>query len=101
MSLAKHVFRGSVLIAATLSLQSCTVGPDYQRPAVAVPSGFKERPDWKPASPDQQPISANWWEIFGDPLLNQLEQQIPANPSLAQAEAQFRQSKALAENARA
>lgn len=89
------------MIAATLLLQACTVGPDYRRPSIAVPDKFKEQPDWKLARPDDRPIASDWWEAFGDPQLNQLEQQITANPSLEQAEAQFRQSTALVENARA
>ena len=30
-------------------LSACTVGPDYQRPAAAVPASYKELAGWKPA----------------------------------------------------
>ena len=37
-----------------------------------------------------------WWTVFGDPLLNALEEQVVvSNQSLAQAEAQYRQAQAL------
>ncbi|QSA96129.1 efflux transporter outer membrane subunit [Methylococcus sp. EFPC2] len=99
---SKRTLTGGALFAATLLLQACAVGPDYQRPALNVPEKFRELPpDWKVARADEQPIAGNWWEIYGDPLLNELERQIPANLSLAQAEAQFRQSSALVENTRA
>lgn len=88
------------ILATTLFLPACTVGPDYQRPLVNVPVEFKEHTGWKTAAPNDQAIPANWWEAFGDPQLNQLEQQVPNNYSLAQAEAQFRQASALVENAR-
>jgi NodT family efflux transporter outer membrane factor (OMF) lipoprotein len=100
MRLRRPITPGGALIAAALLLQACTVGPDYRRPALAVPVQFKEQPDWKLASPDAPPIAADWWAIFGDPQLNALERQIPGNLSLAEAEAQFRQSTALVENAR-
>lgn len=96
----KNPARGAV-IAAALSLPACMVGPDYQRPALPLPASFKEQPGWKIVREDQRPVASNWWEAFGDPLLNQLERQIAANPSLAQAEAQYRQSLAMASNTRA
>lgn len=86
---------------ALLLLPGCTVGPDYQRPELAIPAKFKESPDWKLVDASRKPLTSRWWESFGDPLLNQLEAQIGGNFSLAQAEAQYRQSAALVENARA
>ena len=43
-----------------------------------------------------------WWKVFNDPLLNSLEEQVSvSNQSLAQAEAQYRQARALVQGARA
>jgi NodT family efflux transporter outer membrane factor (OMF) lipoprotein len=93
------LFTGSILASACL-LQSCAVGPDYQRPEVSLPKAFKEDAEWKLAKPGQA-LPNRWWEAFGDAELNALEQQVGANFSLTQAEAQFRQASASAENAQA
>ncbi len=83
-------------------LGACAVGPDYVRPTVAVPAAYKEMGDWKPAQPRDREPRGQWWTIFGDPLLNGLEERLDiSNQNLAQAEAQFRQARALVESARA
>ncbi len=73
-----------------------TVGPKYQRPAAAVPPAYKEVGDWKPAQPNDQYLSGNWWEIFQDPQLNALELQVNiSNQNLKAAEAQYTQARAI------
>lgn len=83
----------------SLLLAGCAVGPKYQRPAAPATPAYKEIPGgegWKTATPNEGSLRANWWEIFGDPQLNQLETLVPAaNQTLKQAEAQFRQARAL------
>jgi NodT family efflux transporter outer membrane factor (OMF) lipoprotein len=87
--------------AAALLLSACAVGPDYVRPATVAPAAFKEMKDWKTATPQDQELHGTWWEIFQDPQLNALVEQVNiSNQNLAQAEAQFRQAKALVESAR-
>ncbi|HEY6008932.1 MAG TPA: efflux transporter outer membrane subunit [Geobacteraceae bacterium] len=88
--------------AATLALAACTVGPDYVRPTVEVPPVFKEMSSWKVAQPRDHVSRGKWWEIFNDPQLNILEEQVNvSNQNLAVAEAQFRQAQALVQVARA
>ena len=91
------------LLAAILLLTACTVGPDYvRRPTVDAPVAFKEAGDWKIGEPRDQEIKGQWWEIFNDPLLDSLEQQVSiSNQNLAQVEAQFRQARALVQSTRA
>ncbi len=91
----------AVAAVASLALVGCTIGPKYQRPTAPAAPTYKEVPggdQWKVATPGGSPaLRANWWEIFGDPQLNQLESRVPgANQSLKQAEAQYRQARALA-----
>ncbi|HYL05737.1 MAG TPA: efflux transporter outer membrane subunit [Thermoanaerobaculia bacterium] len=89
-------------LAAILS--GCMVGPGYQRPPAAAPAAFKEPPppNWKPATPHDELPRGKWWEVFGDPQLNALEEQVAvSNQSIAQAEAQFRAARAAAALARA
>ncbi|MGZ5600165.1 MAG: efflux transporter outer membrane subunit [Methylobacter sp.] len=85
-----------------LMLTACTVGPDYQRPESFAPLDFKELKGWKQAQPGDHKLSSKWWEIFNDTYLNALEDQVNiANQSIAQAEAQFRQSQSLVQAAAA
>lgn len=92
-----------IVLALPLALLSaCAVGPDYVRPEVDVPAAFKEAAGWKMAEPRDQEIRGKWWEIYNDPLLNSLEEQVNiSNQNLAQAEARYRQAGALVQSARA
>jgi NodT family efflux transporter outer membrane factor (OMF) lipoprotein len=80
-----------------LLLTGCVVGPKYRRPAVEVPQTYKEEPgNWKAAQPNEQSLGGNWWEIFQDPQLNALEQQVNvSNQNLKVAQAQYTQARAL------
>ena len=90
------------LALPALLLSACAVGPDYVRPEVETPAAFKEADGWKTAQPRDQEIRGKWWEIYHDPLLNSLEEQVSiSNQNLAQAEARFRQARALVQSARA
>ena len=75
----------------------CAVGPRYSRPSAPVPPAYKEEPPgWKTAQPNDQIGRGKWWEIFGDPQLNSLEEQVNvSNQSLKAALAQFEQARAL------
>ncbi len=82
-----------------LFLAGCSVGPKYTRPAAPAPPTYKELAGtdlWKVAAPNDGPIKGNWWELFGDPQLNKLEEKVNvSNQSVKQAEAQFRAARAL------
>ncbi|MDW5265853.1 MULTISPECIES: efflux transporter outer membrane subunit [Acidobacteriaceae] len=91
---------------AALLLSGCMVGPKYTKPNVplapnykestAATSNFKEDADWHPAQPADTVLRGDWWTIFNDPQLNQLEPKVAAeNQSLKAAEARFRQARAL------
>jgi NodT family efflux transporter outer membrane factor (OMF) lipoprotein len=57
---------------------------------------------WKMATPSDGLLKGKWWEIFGDPQLNRLEELINVdNQTVKQAEAQFRQARALVASAHA
>jgi NodT family efflux transporter outer membrane factor (OMF) lipoprotein len=90
------------LLVAAAMLAACTVGPDYVRPDVETPAAYKEMGNWKPAQPRDHEQRGKWWEIYNDPLLNSLEDQVSvSNQNLAKAEAQYRQALALVQSARA
>jgi NodT family efflux transporter outer membrane factor (OMF) lipoprotein len=90
----------AALVLAVLG--ACKSGPDYVRPPVGTPAGYKEIDGWKTAQPRDDEIRGKWWEMFGDPLLSSLLERIEVtNQTLIQAEASFRQSRALVQVARA
>lgn len=99
--------RAIVLVSGCLLLGACAVGPDYKKPAVSVPAAYKENAhqkpaDWEPAQPADALKRGAWWELFGDPALNDLAKLVSvSNQSLAQAEAQYRQARATVSLARA
>jgi NodT family efflux transporter outer membrane factor (OMF) lipoprotein len=86
----------------TLAITACTVGPKYQRPEVQVPATYKELSGWKVAQPSDGAPRGPWWEIFQDPQLNALAEQINvSNQNIAVAEAQLRGARAAINVARA
>ncbi len=81
---------------------ACAVGPDYVRPKAAVPTAFKEVEGWKVAEPSEHRIPEKWWEVFNDPQLSGLQEQVNiSNQNIAVAEAQYRQAEALVQASRA
>ena len=95
------LFSASALLCALLS--GCMVGPKYTRPAAPLapefkettPESFKEMSGWKVAQPNDQLMRGKWWELFNDPQLNALQEQVdPANQTLKAAEANFRAARA-------
>src|SRR3979490_804732 len=103
LAVVRFVVTGIIALLLGLLLAGCTVGPKYIKPNVPTtpaykeeaPSSFKESDQWQPARPGDQISRGNWWEIFGDPELNKLEEQIPgSNQTLKVAEARFRAARA-------
>jgi len=88
----------SFLVVTMTLLEGCTVGPKYAKPSVpAAPTDtFKELDGWKTAQPSDQTARGKWWEIFGDPQLNALEEEVSvSNQNLKAAEARFSEARAL------
>ncbi len=88
----------AIAIALTV-LSSCTIGPNYTRPALVVPASYKEMAGWKVAQPKEAAVKGAWWEAFSDPRLNELEKQVNiSNQNVIAAEAQYRQARALVQS---
>src|SRR5712664_181754 len=86
----------TICLASMPLLTGCAVGPKYVRPPVATPPAYKEAGNWKTAQPNELSLRGNWWEIFQDPQLNALEEQVTvSNQNLKAAEAQYTQARAL------
>lgn len=87
-----------------LLLSGCMVGPKYVKPSVPLAPAFKEQPPqsfkevdgWKPAQPDDQTLRGNWWQMFGDPQLNALEEELTvSNQNLKVDAARLREARAM------
>jgi NodT family efflux transporter outer membrane factor (OMF) lipoprotein len=76
----------------------CKVGPDFTPPKPALPAGWTGAPGApQPSAVTTQPAELRqWWQQFGDPVLTSLiEEALRANLSLASAQANLRQARAL------
>jgi len=97
------------LLLATTGLSSnlfagLAVGTDYKRPATPVSTNFAdaELGTWKEAAPADAIARGNWWTVFEDPVLDDLEREAAVNnQELKAAVARVTQARALARNAKA
>ncbi|WP_375782391.1 efflux transporter outer membrane subunit [Croceicoccus naphthovorans] len=88
--------RKAVLVLALSALSACTVGPDYERPAVSGEVGAWSLPDVETGT-----LAAEPWREMDDPVLTALiEQALAANLDIAIAEARLRQARAGLDAAR-
>jgi multidrug efflux system outer membrane protein len=63
--------RAFALLAVGLLLAGCMVGPNYQRPAIDAPGAYRADSQSSIASAESLG-NEKWWEIFQDPVLQQL-----------------------------
>ena len=91
---------GTTLLAlAALSLLTgCMVGPKYVKPVAPTfqaPDAYKEAdPNWQPATPADTAIRGDWWALFNNPELNDLESKIDIqNQTLKVYEARLREAR--------
>jgi len=100
---------GSALLASLLILTGCSLAPTYTKPDVSAPPAFKEAQlnatdngTWKLAQPSEELPRGQWWTVFGDATLNDLEQQAQdANQNLKASAARVKEARALNQAARA
>ncbi len=96
----------AVLMAAAL-LSACSLAPDYEPPtAPAAAPVFKEQltqndGNWQLAQPSDAAPRGAWWEVFGDPALNDLQARLStASQDLRAAVARYEQVRAQAGQSR-
>jgi NodT family efflux transporter outer membrane factor (OMF) lipoprotein len=95
-------YRLPTLLALSLALSACAIGPDYQRPQLQTPAQFKQIEGWTQAKPGDVLERGSWWQLYGDAELNALVERLNiSNQNLAASEAQYRQARALVRGARA
>jgi NodT family efflux transporter outer membrane factor (OMF) lipoprotein len=81
-------FPAALALSFLILLSGCRVGPPYRAPAppaVTAPNykestvNFQDADGWKVASPQDAMLRGNWWEVFNEPELNTLEDQLNIN----------------------
>jgi NodT family efflux transporter outer membrane factor (OMF) lipoprotein len=100
----RGIDKGLLAASVCLLLAGCTVGPNYKRPDAPVPPAYKENngtqstvppPNppggtWKTAQPADNVLRGKWWELYGDPQLNSLEDKVAvSNQTLKAAVEQY------------
>ena len=96
----------SSLVAASIALSACKVGPNYHKPDAPVPVAYKELPAgaavWKPSTPQDGKDRGIWWSIYSDPELDELEREVKvSNQNVKEFEAEYRDAVALLHESRA
>jgi NodT family efflux transporter outer membrane factor (OMF) lipoprotein len=102
---------GAAVLCTVLS--GCNVGPKYVPPATTAPPAYKESPatyketgdnpsgQWTVAQPQDAVLRGKWWEIYNEPDLNALEEQLNVdNQNIRQSFENFMEARALVREAR-
>lgn len=80
------------------------VGPNYARPTTPAPSAYRDAensPAWATAAPADALPRGEWWKLFADPTLDDLESRaLAGNQDLRAAAARVEQARAVAGAAR-
>ena len=95
----------------------CHIAPAYHPPVIQPPPAFKEAPPanppagtnqsqdnaiWRPAQPADAKIRGDWWNVFNDPELDDLEKQLVINnQNIKLYFENFMEARALVREARA
>jgi len=71
-ALVRSGWLASLLLVSVVWLMGCKVGPDYEGPptTIEMPDSFGEMGD--PAFVPGQTDLKTWWEVFDDPMLNEI-----------------------------
>jgi NodT family efflux transporter outer membrane factor (OMF) lipoprotein len=95
---------GCALLAA-LAVAGCKVGPNYRAPSMPAPPAYSEdghNGDWKAATPADGLDRGDWWTVYNDAELNNLEERCAkSNQSLEASLHAYEQAHDLVREARA
>jgi multidrug efflux system outer membrane protein len=95
--------RSALVVTTSLAfLTACAVGPNYVQPTTPQASSYKETGPWKKAEPRDDISKGDWYAVFHDAKLNELEYQAQnASQTLQAAIARVSESRAVARQAEA
>ena len=100
-----------ILLMSVCLLGGCNVGPKYVKPSAPAAPAYKESApaaykesipgEWQPAKPQDEVLKGKWWEVFKEPELNALEDQLNIdNQNIAQYFQNFMAARAQVREAR-
>jgi NodT family efflux transporter outer membrane factor (OMF) lipoprotein len=104
--------RAAAVVCAGLvmALAGCLPGPKYRAPSAPAATApaykestvhFQDAPGWKVAAPQDAMLRGKWWEIFNDPELNSLEDQLNIdNQNIKEYFENYMEARALIREAR-
>ncbi len=90
-----------VLLSLACLLGACSLAPKQDKVALEIPAAWKQLPEnergtWKRAEPAEAAPRGQWWTVFKDPVLDDLETQaLGGNQSLKAAAARVKQARSL------
>lgn len=85
-----------VLLLFVLFLTGCNLAPKYHTPAFTLPENYKEAPGWAEAEPSDAIARGEWWLLFNDPVLNELETKVNiTNQNVISYRAAYQAARAL------
>ncbi|MFT4439083.1 efflux transporter outer membrane subunit [Caballeronia sp. 15715] len=103
----------SSLLGFLLLSAGCSLSPTYEKPTMSSTASFKEAsPEptlaagesgtWKTAQPSEQVQRGEWWAVFDDQTLNDLEHEATiSNQNLKAAAARVKEARAINQTTRA
>jgi outer membrane protein, multidrug efflux system len=88
----------AIAVFAVVFISGCDLAPVYDRPHLLLPDSYRGSAPFQVAHPDAELSSrGDWWVLFGDPELNNLEEELKrANPTLEAAAEAYTQARDLA-----
>ncbi|MBS0377053.1 MAG: efflux transporter outer membrane subunit [Proteobacteria bacterium] len=93
--------RALIAMAVAAALGGCSLAPHYERPPTEAAARAYKEADWKVATPSDAQPRGEWWKVFADAELDDLESQATqANQTLKAALAQLEQARAQTRIAR-
>jgi multidrug efflux system outer membrane protein len=88
----------AIAVIGVAFMSGCDLAPVYDLPHLSLPDSYQGSAPFQVAQPDAELSSrGDWWVLFGDPELNNLEEELKrANPTLEAAAEAYTQARALA-----
>ena len=88
---------GLIALALACLLTACTVGPRYQRAQAPTAPAWKTQAPWQAATPKDSIPKGEWWAVYHEDQLDQLEQQLlKANQSIVAARDRLEEARSFA-----
>lgn len=96
LSMGKHLVARFALLSTFLYLSACTLGPQYSRPEVDLPTEFRDRAVDSAPVDGESVANIKWWEFFQDQQLQGLVRvSLAENRDLRRALARIDEARAV------